>query len=100
MLAEARQYRDDLDLPIAEQVSQEDDLELQRVLSLVIQLIGIRIEIARGGDAVDRFLVRFDVAERRLERLAAQGERLAHRRVRRAEEDERVGILRERLRED
>jgi hypothetical protein len=81
---------------LAEDVAEEDGLELERVLALVIELVGVGIEVAGRGESVDRGEVGLHRAERRRERLPAESERLAHRRVGGAEEDERVGVLRER----
>ncbi len=74
----------------AEQVLPEDCHRLERVLALVIELVGIRVEIARAGD--ERRCESWSAAampERRLECLPAQSEQRLHRCVRCPKQDER-----------
>src|SRR5438270_184043 len=70
MLSEPRQHRDDRERSLLHHVLQEHDLELQRVLALVIELIGVRIERRALCDRVDRFDVCLHCAERSVERFA------------------------------
>src|SRR4029077_9293497 len=89
--AQAREDRDDPEGSTIHQVLQEDDLKLERVLTLVVELIGIRVKADRlRGQRIDSCLVCADRTKRGVERLAAQRKGLPHRRVRRAEEDERI----------
>ena len=46
-----------------EDVAEEDGLELERVLSLVVELIRVGIELARVRDGVDGLLVGLEAAE-------------------------------------
>ncbi len=97
MSAEAGEHGNDAEWPRAEHMLEEDDLELERVLSLVIELVGVGVKaFGCAGESVDARRVGGDGPQRCVERFAAKGERLAHGRVRGAEEDERVSLGRER----
>src|SRR5688572_12587580 len=91
MLAEPGEDRDDARVAPTEEMAEEDGLELERVLALVIELVGVRIEITSAGDLVDRCEVALDRAERRREAFTTERKWLTHRRVRRSEQHERVG---------
>ncbi len=93
--ADAAEDGDDAHLSPADQVLDEHRLELERMLALVVEHVRERVERGTRGDGVDGADVRLDGPEGRVERLATEGERLAHGRVRGAEQHERVDVTRE-----
>ena len=96
MLAEAGQDGNDPPWALSQDVLEEDGLKLERVLALVIELIGIRVEsVSARGQGVDALHVGLHVSERCGEGLAAQCEGSPHGSMRCAEEDEGVGLGRE-----
>jgi hypothetical protein len=71
---------------------QEDDLELDRVLGPVRQLVVEQVLAGQRGDAVDVGQVGARPAQRGLEILAGQGEPVGTVLVRHAQDHERIGV--------
>ncbi len=90
--AKPRQDRHNPKMTALQQVLQEDDLELERMFSFMVELIGIRVEaLGSSGQRINARAVSFDTAQRCFERLAAKSKGLAHGRVGCSENDECVG---------
>ena len=96
----AGENRHDLErAAVAQQVLQEHGLKLDRVFLPMGQFVGEQVQLpaARRGRQLGRQLgdelaIGLDRAQRRLEMLPRDREQIAHRVVRRAEDDEQVGV--------
>src|ERR1700733_10750701 len=89
----AGEDRHDREVPIcSEEVLQENNLELNRMLAAMSQFVLEQRRANALGQEVDKILIRPDQAQRSLEVLASERKPLSARGMGDAEDDEDVGV--------